>query len=113
MWEDTFKDMQLPAASFSKFAFTDGYAKVYTETTPMEEEEKPSLTGKTYKKINWLQAGILTADKLVTVSPNYAAEITVDAAGGVELDKAIRCGQGGEAVCLEMEWLANMRCHPL
>ncbi|KXZ51655.1 hypothetical protein GPECTOR_11g109 [Gonium pectorale] len=90
MWEDAFKDMALPAKSFEKLAFEDGYAKVYTEATPMEEEEKPPLTGKTYKKINWLKAGILSADKLVTVSPNYATEISADPAGGVELDKAIR-----------------------
>lgn len=57
----------------------------------MEEDEKPPLTGRTYKKINWLRAGILTADKLVTVSPNYATEISANPAGGVELDAAIRC----------------------
>lgn len=56
----------------------------------MEEDEKPPLTGKTYKKINWLKGGIIAADKLVTVSPNYATEIAADAAGGVELDTVIR-----------------------
>ncbi|GIL71724.1 hypothetical protein Vretimale_841 [Volvox reticuliferus] len=103
MWEDTFKDMQLPASSFDKFAFTDGYSKVYTEVTPMEEDEKPPLTGKTYKKINWLKAGILSADKLVTVSPNYATEISADPAGGVELDAAIRSRGGIEGIVNGMD----------
>lgn len=46
--------------------------------------------GKRYKKLNWLKAGILTADKIVTVSPNYATEIMADVAGGVELDKYMK-----------------------
>ncbi|GLC41125.1 hypothetical protein PLESTB_001794100 [Pleodorina starrii] len=103
MWEDTFKDMGLPTSAYDKFAFTDGYSKVYTEATPMEEDEKPPLTGKTYKKINWLKAGILTADKLVTVSPNYATEISADAAGGVELDTAIRSRGGIEGIVNGMD----------
>lgn len=46
--------------------------------------------GKKYKKLNWLKAGILTADKLVTVSPNYATEITAGPDKGVELDKIMK-----------------------
>lgn len=37
-----------------------------------------------------LQAGILACDKLLTVSPNYATEISSNAALGVELDTFIR-----------------------
>lgn len=37
-----------------------------------------------------LQAGILSADKVLTVSPNYASEISANAEKGVELDKYIR-----------------------
>ena len=29
-------------------------------------------TGTSFKKLNWLKAGILACDKLLTVSPNYA-----------------------------------------
>ena len=39
-----------------------------------------------------LQGGILAADKVLTVSPNYATEISADAAGGVELDTFLRWG---------------------
>ena len=44
-----------------------------------------------YKKINWLRAGILSCDKLLTVSPNYATEISANPQGGAELDHVIRC----------------------
>ena len=56
MWEDTFKDLNLPKASFEKFAFEDGYNKVYTELTPLDEEdekpkeEKPAVKKPTVKK---------------------------------------------------------------
>lgn len=49
------------------------------------------MPGSKYEKLNWLQAGILTADKLLTVSPNYATEIAEDDEKGVELSEAIRC----------------------
>ena len=32
-------------------------------------------TGANFAKTNWLKAGILACDKLLTVSPNYATEI--------------------------------------
>ena len=100
MWEDTFKDLNLPKASFEKFAFEDGYNKVYTELTPLDEEdEKPKeeKTGQIFKKVNWMKAGILSADKVLTVSPNYASEIAADEDTGVELDAYIRCGSNPTA----------------
>jgi glycogen synthase len=38
----------------------------------------------------FVQAGILTSDKLLTVSPNYAAEMASNSSKGVELDDIIR-----------------------
>ncbi len=66
----------------------------FTETEPAPEDGKlPEVEkGKRFKKINWLRAGILTADKVVTVSPNYASEISTNAQRGVELDDVIRWG---------------------
>lgn len=49
------------------------------------------MEGQTFEKLNWLKAGFLSADKLLTVSPNYAEEITSDPEKGVELDDVIRC----------------------
>ena len=51
----------------------------------------PSAKGQRFEKINWLKAGFLSADKLLTVSPNYADEIASDPEKGVELDDVIRC----------------------
>ncbi len=41
MWEDTSKELGLPASSLAKFAFQDGAAKIYTEEDPLEEDAKP------------------------------------------------------------------------
>ncbi len=46
--------------------------------------------GTNFNKINWLKAGILACDKLLTVSPNYATEIASGPQLGVELDKWVR-----------------------
>jgi hypothetical protein len=66
------------------------WPQVYTEKTPLGESEVPVVGGGQFKKINWLKAGILAADKVLTVSPNYATEITSDSSGGVELDTYLR-----------------------
>lgn len=59
MWEDSFKDIGLPASSFEKFKFEDGYSKVYTEASPMAEDEKSPITGGMFKKINWLKVRLV------------------------------------------------------
>ena len=63
--------------------------QVFVENEP--EEMIPAMApGSTFEKLNWLQAGLLTADKLLTVSPNYAIEIAEDEEKGVELAGAVR-----------------------
>lgn len=47
--------------------------------------------GRKYKKVNWMKAAFLSADKLLTVSPTYATEIAANESQGVELDGVIRC----------------------
>lgn len=42
------------------------------------------------RKINWMKAGILESDRLVTVSPYYAQELISGPAKGVECDTYIR-----------------------
>lgn len=42
------------------------------------------------RKINWMKAGILESDRVVTVSPYYAKELVSGADKGVELDNIIR-----------------------
>ncbi|CAI5512402.1 unnamed protein product [Closterium sp. Naga37s-1] len=68
-----FDRLNLPDSFRPSFAFTDGYAK------PVKGP-----------KINWLKAGFTEADLVLTVSPNYAAELQSGPAKGVELDDVIR-----------------------
>ena len=67
--------------------------QVFDETEEYEDDEIPPGHGKQYEKVNWLKAGFLSADKLLTVSPNYADEIASDPQKGVELDDVIRCDE--------------------
>nr|O82627.1 RecName: Full=Granule-bound starch synthase 1, chloroplastic/amyloplastic; AltName: Full=Granule-bound starch synthase I; Short=GBSS-I; Flags: Precursor [Antirrhinum majus]CAA06958.1 granule-bound starch synthase [Antirrhinum majus] len=64
--------LNLPDQFKSSFDFFDGY-------------EKP-VKG---RKINWMKAGILESDRVVTVSPYYAMELVSGAEKGVELDNVI------------------------
>lgn len=57
----------------SSFDFIDGY-------------DKP-VKG---RKINWMKAGILESDRVVTVSPYYAEELLSGPEKGVELDNILR-----------------------
>lgn len=68
-----FSLLNLPDEFKSSFDFTDGY-------------EKP-VKG---RKINWMKAGILEADKVLTVSPYYAKELVSGVEKGVELDNILR-----------------------
>ncbi|GKV13173.1 hypothetical protein SLEP1_g24229 [Rubroshorea leprosula] len=68
-----FSLLNLPDAFRSSFDFIDGY-------------EKP-VKG---RKINWMKAGILESDKVLTVSPYYAEELVSGVEKGVELDNIIR-----------------------
>lgn len=42
------------------------------------------------RKINWMKAGILESDRVFTVSPYYARELTSGIERGVELDSILR-----------------------
>ncbi len=69
----------------------DGYNAVIDEKNPLDDDVNPlDKAGGMYAKLNWLKAGILAADTVLTVSPNYASEISNDPASGVELDSVIR-----------------------
>ncbi|XP_030488052.2 granule-bound starch synthase 1, chloroplastic/amyloplastic-like isoform X2 [Cannabis sativa] len=68
-----FSLLNLPDTFKSSFDFIDGY-------------EKP-VKG---RKINWMKAGILESDKVLTVSPYYAKELVSGVEKGVELDNVLR-----------------------
>lgn len=42
------------------------------------------------RKINWMKAGILESDRVLTVSPYYAQELVSGIERGVELDTILR-----------------------
>ncbi|CAL9007577.1 unnamed protein product [Prunus brigantina] len=65
--------LNLPDEFKSSFDFIDG-------------NDKP-VKG---RKINWMKAGILESDKVLTVSPYYAEELVSTVEKGVELDNIIR-----------------------
>lgn len=103
-WAESFKDLNLPQSSLEKFEFEDGYPYVYDEDYPVEEyQHKQPKTKKMYKKINWMKAAFLSADKILTVSPNYAHEITSDEELGVELNGVILEAGGVEGIVNGME----------
>ncbi|KAH7519406.1 hypothetical protein FEM48_Zijuj08G0032800 [Ziziphus jujuba var. spinosa] len=68
-----FSLLNLPDHYKSSFDFIDGY-------------DKP-IKG---RKINWMKAGILESDKVLTVSPYYAKELVSGVEKGVELDNVLR-----------------------
>lgn len=68
-----FSLLNLPDSFKSSFDFIDGY-------------EKP-VKG---RKINWMKAGILESNRVLTVSPYYAQELVSGIDRGVELDNIIR-----------------------
>ncbi|XP_058085082.1 granule-bound starch synthase 1, chloroplastic/amyloplastic-like isoform X2 [Magnolia sinica] len=65
--------LNLPNQFKSSFDFIDGYAK------PVKG-----------RKINWMKAGILESNKVLTVSPHYAEEVVSGEDRGVELDSFLR-----------------------
>ena len=64
-WKDAFGQLGLPESSAAKFAFEDGYDRIFTEDEPDEDpKSRPPVKGR-FQKINWLRAGILSADKVL------------------------------------------------
>ncbi|CAI0408920.1 unnamed protein product [Linum tenue] len=68
-----FSLLNLPDSFKGSFDFMDGYNK------PVKG-----------RKINWMKAGILESDRVVTVSPYYAQELVSGEDKGVELDNVLR-----------------------
>ncbi|KAG5558921.1 hypothetical protein RHGRI_008758 [Rhododendron griersonianum] len=68
-----FSLLNLPDQFKGSFDFIDGYNK--------------PVRG---RKINWMKAGILESDRVVTVSPYYAQELVSGEDKGVELDNILR-----------------------
>lgn len=102
-WPVPMGDLGLPESCKSAFDFADGNPKVYNEKTPASETPEKIKPGGKFAKHNWLKAGFLYADKVLTVSPNYAAEISAGVDKGVELDDVIRKVGGAEGIVNGMD----------
>ena len=89
-WPEDFDALELPESSKSRFEFVDGYPTVFDEDSPADEEIPKEESVRHYKKLNWMRAALTAADKVLTVSPNYADEITSGEDRGVELDDVLR-----------------------
>eukprot|EP00951_Prasinocladus_malaysianus_P023372 scaffold198604_cov41-Prasinocladus_malaysianus.AAC.1 len=103
-WAESFDDLKLPEASRQRFKFQDGYKKIFDEDTPADDdvwEKDPKI--QSYEKINWMRAGFTAADKLLTVSPNYATEVMSDEEKGVELNSVILAAGGIEGIVNGMD----------
>lgn len=91
-WRENFPELGLPESSLPRFAFEDGYPKVFDETSPASENgltDAVAAPGQRFAKLNWMRAGIDACDKLLTVSPNYATEMVSGPTLGVELNDVI------------------------
>eukprot|EP00879_Flechtneria_rotunda_P005623 GHRR01005919.1.p1 GENE.GHRR01005919.1~~GHRR01005919.1.p1 ORF type:complete len:346 (+),score=92.63 GHRR01005919.1:2153-3190(+) len=96
--------MALPQKALDRLGFIDGYSKVFDEKSPLDDDAKPTdIMGGPFDKLNWMKAGILASDKVLTVSPNYASEISANAEKGVELDNYIRQVGGAEGIVNGMD----------
>ncbi|XP_077248635.1 granule-bound starch synthase 1, chloroplastic/amyloplastic-like isoform X2 [Tasmannia lanceolata] len=71
-----FELLNLPNQFERSFDFFDGYARYFW---PVKG-----------RKINWMKAGILESDRVLTVSPYYAQELISGFERGVELETIIR-----------------------
>lgn len=101
-WASRWSELGLPDSSRQRFQFKDGWDRVFDETEDIDEDAVPK-TGVKYEKLNWLRAGLLTADKLLTVSPTYAEEMASGPDMGVELDDVIRSVGGIEGIVNGMD----------
>lgn len=68
---------------------------VFEERNPasdfiIKKLKERTVDGRKFAKINWMKAGVISCDKCLTVSPNYASEIVSGPGFGVELDDVFR-----------------------
>nr|ABW83990.1 granule-bound starch synthase [Cyanophora paradoxa] len=78
--------LNLPEAAKKDLVFESCFAP-----PPLDGiSEQPIISLKPMAMMNFLQAGFIHADRICTVSPQFAAEVASGPRGGVELDKYIR-----------------------
>lgn len=103
-WPTSMSELGLPDSAAGDFFFEDSQQKLFDERTPQKEGgEKLMPTGKKYRKDNWMKAAFINSDRNITVSMNYAKEISGSASKGVELNTVINATGGIEGIVNGMD----------
>jgi len=103
-WPASMGELGLPESASGDFFFEDSQQKLFDERSPQKEGgEKLMPTGKKYRKDNWMKAAFINSDRNITVSMNYAKEISGSASKGVELNTVINATGGIEGIVNGMD----------
>jgi len=103
-WPASMGELGLPENASGDFFFEDSQQKLFDERSPQKEGgEKLPNTGKKYRKDNWMKAAFINSDRNLTVSMNYAKEISGSASKGVELNTVINATGGIEGIVNGMD----------
>ncbi len=94
----------LPESAANDFFFEDSQGKMYDERMPKKDGEVDTTPiGKKFVKDNWMKAAFINSDRNITVSMNYAKEISGSASKGVELNTIINATGGIEGIVNGMD----------
>ena len=103
-WPTPMGELGLPESASNDFFFEDSQGKMYDERNPKKDGEVDSSPmGKKFKKDNWMKAAFINSDRNITVSMNYAKEISGSASKGVEMNTIINATGGIEGIVNGMD----------
>lgn len=103
-WPTPMSNLGLPDSAGQDFFFEDSQGKVYDERNVQKDGEKDvQPAGKKFKKDNWMKAAFINSDRNITVSMNYAKEISGSASKGVEMNTIINATGGIEGIVNGMD----------
>ena len=102
-WPTPMGELGLPESAAGDFFFEDSQAKMYDERNPQKEGQKDAPSAGKFRKDNWMKAAFINSDKNITVSMNYAKEISGSASKGVELNTVINATGGIEGIVNGMD----------
>jgi len=103
-WPAKMSDYGLPESSSNDFFFEDAQGKMYDERNPKKDGQvETTPPGKKFRKDNWMKAAFINSDRNITVSMNYAKEISGSASKGVELNTIINATGGIEGIVNGMD----------
>lgn len=103
-WPAKMGDYGLPESASNDFFFEDAQGKMYDERNPKKDGQvETTPPGKKFRKDNWMKAAFINSDRNITVSMNYAKEISGSASKGVELNTIINATGGIEGIVNGMD----------